>query len=430
MTIDTAAELPVRFAELKQAIAKSYPDFEQRITQAWKEIIEQLEEFSKVIQKEGSSYVPQVNFKDLGALSEEQIAKIRRVGTVVIKDIVDDEHAIAWRESLEKFVKDNPDVQGSPVGDKQFFELYWTKAQVQARSHPNVLAATVWLNQLYHVKNEKNQPGGVDLSVSLSYADRFRIRHPGIWNMHPPHVDGGSIERWEDPNFRMCFADILSGNWQKHDPYDLEGRLNAKSSLYGRPSQSSVFRTFQGWLAMSETGPNEGTLKVLPDVHLSTAYIILRPFFRPLVSPDSEGIYDPKNWEIDLTSSRFPGIFPRDGGYGGPQPTELLHPHLRLGATMTSIPKVYPGDAVFWHCDVVHSVEVEHTGNAESAVMYIPAVPMTSMNLGYVERQKRCFLSKERPPDFPQGEGESKWVGVATVDDILSDAGKVAMGFA
>jgi hypothetical protein len=61
---------------------------------------------------------------------------------------------------------------------------------------------------------------------------------------------GGSIERWEDEHFRTCFADILKGEWRKHDPYDLEGRINARSSMYNRPNQASVFRTYQGWLAM------------------------------------------------------------------------------------------------------------------------------------------------------------------------------------
>ena len=69
----------------------------------------------------------------------------------------------------------------------------WTKPQVQARSHPNVLAATAWLNNLYTAKSKDDASSleGVDLNVPLSYADRFRIRKPGVaWEMHPPHVDG------------------------------------------------------------------------------------------------------------------------------------------------------------------------------------------------------------------------------------------------
>ncbi len=66
----------------------------------------------------------------------------------------------------------------------------WTKSQVRARSHPNLLTATVWLNNLYHTKSgEKIE--GVDLSTPLTYADRFRIRLPGTkWHFLRPHVDG------------------------------------------------------------------------------------------------------------------------------------------------------------------------------------------------------------------------------------------------
>lgn len=97
---------------------------------------------------------------------------------------------------------------------------------------------------------------GVDLDVPLVYADLFCIRHPGVQlDVCPPHVDGGSIERWRDNNFRRYFADILSGNWRQHDPCELEGRLDAHAFLYGRPGQATVFRTFQGWLALSEIAP-------------------------------------------------------------------------------------------------------------------------------------------------------------------------------
>ena len=66
----------------------------------------------------------------------------------------------------------------------------WTRPQVLARAHPNVLAASKWLNNFYHLK-DGTTVNGVDLSTPLSYADRFRIRLPGSqWNIHPPHVDG------------------------------------------------------------------------------------------------------------------------------------------------------------------------------------------------------------------------------------------------
>ena len=46
--------LPPRFADLKQKIAESYPDFERRVTDAWAEIIQQLKVTSEIFKREGS----------------------------------------------------------------------------------------------------------------------------------------------------------------------------------------------------------------------------------------------------------------------------------------------------------------------------------------------------------------------------------------
>jgi len=63
-------------------------------------------------------------------------------------------------------------------------------------------------------------------------------------------------------------------------------------------------------------------------------------------------------------------------------------------------------------------------------VMYIPAVPLTPQNEKYVERQKETFLKGLSPPDFPRAGGESEFVGVGGVADILTPVGRRAMGFA
>ncbi|KIM63346.1 hypothetical protein SCLCIDRAFT_1214235, partial [Scleroderma citrinum Foug A] len=380
------------------------------------------------IAQQGPDCIPQVNFSDLEHLTSEQIDNIRRKGSVVVRGVVDIEEAVQWKLDLQEFLNNNPHVEGFPWNSKQFFHLYWTPSQVHARVHPNVLKVNSWLNNLYHFKSDKRAED-IDLSCPLVYADRFRIRRPGVkWNHFPPHIDSGSIERWEDVNFRRCFADILTGNWRQHDPYELTHRLDARSSLYGRPDQASAFRTFQGWLALSETAPTEGTLQVFPDVAISNAYIMLRPFFRPMVPLDDPAILDPRNWELDISTPDFPGITRYGTGFIGPQPTPELHPHLRLNETMTSVPKVYPGDMVFWHCDVVHSVEREHTGRNDSAVMYIPAMPKTPQNWAYILRQAEAFQKGTNPPDFGQATGGVTYVGLAVESDIKGHAGRMAMG--
>lgn len=102
-------------------------------------------------------------------------------------------------------------------------------------------------------------------------------------------------------------------------------------------------RPLIGWTSLSHTGPSEGTLRVFPRMLLSTAYLILRPFFRPKSDlRDVEGYLAADNWEVDLDSTDFPGSQPGKGQ----ELNEKTHPHLRLGSTMTSVPKIKPGDQV------------------------------------------------------------------------------------
>jgi hypothetical protein len=53
-----------------------------------------------------------------------------------------------------------------------------------------MLAAFVWLNNLYYTKAGEPMDG-VNLSTPLTYPDRFRIRRPDVqMKLLPPHMDG------------------------------------------------------------------------------------------------------------------------------------------------------------------------------------------------------------------------------------------------
>lgn len=124
------SRLPNRFVDLKREIAASHPDFQQQLTRAWIEVLRELEERAHHIVQGGSSvssfllwlssfwgvfhgqYIPQINFKDLATLKPEQINDIKRKGSVVIKDVVDDIEALSWKTSLKEFVTANPNVEG------------------------------------------------------------------------------------------------------------------------------------------------------------------------------------------------------------------------------------------------------------------------------------------------------------------------------
>ena len=82
------------------------------------------------------------------------------------------------------------------------WNAYWTKAQVEMRSHPAVIKAAECVSKLWHVSDPSTM---VDLDNRIVYPDRFRIRYPTTDPAQFPlaaHLDSGSIERWEDETYR------------------------------------------------------------------------------------------------------------------------------------------------------------------------------------------------------------------------------------
>ncbi|CUA77468.1 putative protein YbiU [Escherichia coli K-12] [Rhizoctonia solani] len=427
----TVAPFTPRFAELKRSLIA--PEDEDKLTDSWNKLLVALKDRTEEIKKTGSPIIPQIEFNELSSLEPSKIEEIRRTGCVVIRGVIDETAATGYKVKLEEYIRSNPDVRGSPADNKQIFELYWSESQLRARSHPNVLSAAARLNSLFHA--QETTP--VSLSTPLMYADRFRIRKAGVyWKFLGPHVDGGSIERWEDPVLRKCFQSILGEGHSDmyHRPNQASVRGLSFKHVLRSSIQCSVFRTWQGWLSMSSTGPGEGTIRFFPDLTLSTAYIMLRPFFRPL--DGNAANIDPSNWKLDVAGSpNFEGV-QRELDSAGAETFRSIslnnesHPHLSLDLSMTSAPKVKPGDMVFWHCDLIHSVESEHGGTEGSSVMYIPAVPATVANAEYVARQRDTFLSGVPPPDFAKypGTGERDYALKGLPEHIQSPEGQNAMG--
>jgi hypothetical protein len=103
--------------------------------------------------------------------------------------------------------------------------------------------------------------------------------------------------------------------------------------------------------------------------------------------------------------------------------------HSLLIEGLTSIPLMEPGDAVFWHTDVVHAVEDEHKGAGYSNVMYIGSTVGCAKNSAYLARQAPAFLTGKTPPDFAPDDFEVDFIGRATESD-LTPLGRRQMGLA
>ncbi|KAL4792988.1 hypothetical protein BDV19DRAFT_380464 [Aspergillus venezuelensis] len=402
--------LPARFQELKE---KLFRENETALKKSWERLLPSLEEEVQKIKEKGSDIIPSVEYSDIvsGNVSTKVLEEIRHRGTMVVRNVVPRKDARGWKERVEDYVAANKErVKAFPPDSPAVFELYWTPSQAEARSHANVLETQRFLQRLWHSSDPKTR---ISTRNPLSYADRLRIRQPGDGKFTlGPHIDGGSLERWEDPEYSKVYAKILEGKWEEYDPWDVKHRVSANMDLYNGAGACSMLRFFQGWLSMSKTAPGEGTLHVCPMLMHSSAYTILRPFF------DTESLQP----SLDAT---FPGSVPGACQEYNP----VTHPHLELETTMVSVPEVEPGDFVAWHCDSLHSVDKEHRGKGDSSVLYIPATPMCDMNVDYLLKQREAALAYSPPWDFPGagGPGEIGFKGALDWNSV-SPEGQRAMG--
>lgn len=240
---------------------------------------------------------------------------------------------------------------GFPPAKPAVYELYWTPSQILARGHPNVLKTQAFLMSQWHSANESAL---ISTANPITYADRLRIRQPGDAGFAlGPHIDAGSCERWEENGYGRgnVYKDIFNGVWEQYDPWESSCRLPVVADLYNGAGACSMFRMFQGWLSMSETGPGEGTLMVNPLLGKATAYLLLRPFFtskRSSAETSASAFLDSDNWTMEAEPTPvLQGAVPSNCQ----ELNDVLHPHLRLDITMVHVSTVRPGDYVAWHCD-------------------------------------------------------------------------------
>ncbi|KAK4246598.1 hypothetical protein C7999DRAFT_15298 [Corynascus novoguineensis] len=417
-----APPLPDRFRELKLRLVNGHED---AVITSWKRLLAVLKQENELIARTGPAIIPEVRFShlhdDLRALKPE----IKKRGVAVIRGVIPEEEARSYKFEIEEYVRQNPHTRGFPPSAPQVFELYWSPSQIRARGHPNLLTAQrVLLAGLWHTASDPLAE--VSLRTPLSYADRLRIRQPGDAQFAlGPHQDGGSVERWEEGGYGRggVYDAVFRGDWERgFDPFDAAPRIQAVTDLYGGLGACSMFRAFQGWLAMSESGPRRGTLLVNPLVRETGAYALLRPFFaarRGLneLGGDRGKYLDEENWEFTAGERMTSELQGAAIGCAQEFP-EGAHPHLELDRTMVHVPEVRPGDYVVWHCDTIHAVDQKHNGAGDSSVLYIPVCPTTKASAEYVARQRAAFLQGTPGPDFPGGEGESRHVGRPTEDYV------------
>ena len=361
----------------------------------------------------GGSVVPELSYSAIqnNAVSKKDIQAIKLRGCVIIRNVFARSQAEEWNNELGEYLDVNDYLELAKekaglddyFGDlkdakPQIYGVYWSKPQVMARQAKSMAITKRFLNRLWTT----NAPAGPEFDPDLdyAYADRTRRRAPGDTTLGlSPHIDAGSYERWVDPAFQKIYKKIFSGQLDQYDPWNAAYRTQTRE--FASPAVSSMFRTFQGWTALTEQGPGDGTLEILP-IAKSIAYILMRalkddvPENELCLAKPGRALGIDNEWHPDL----IPGIVP--------------------------IQTVEPGDTVWWHPDVVHSVGNEHLGSEYANVIYIGASPACGKNRAYALRQAVNFQQGLSAPDFAAENYEIDFAHRATLDD-LTELGKAQM---
>lgn len=358
-------------------------------------------------QAAGRSVVPEVQYRDIerNSVPARAIEAIRHRGCAIIRGVFPAAQATAWNEELGDYLDQNSyidrarekvgmDTYFGDLADArpQIFGVYWSRPQVMARQAESMANTKRFLNRLWDIRSPMGDE--FDPDSDFAYADRTRRRAPGDTTLGlSPHMDAGSYERWLDPAFRQIYAPIFKGHWQSFDPWKAAYRTQTRE--YSSPAVCSMFRTFQGWTALTPQGPGDGTLQLIP-VAKSIAYVLMRSLQDDV----------PEEQLILANPGRALGVNAESHG-------DIMH-------GLVSIPLVEPGDTVWWHPDVVHAVGNEHHGKEYANVIYIGASPVCAKNAAYAYRQAQAFLEGRSAPDFAPENYEVDFTGRATVDDLTA----------
>ena len=447
--------LPPRFTQLKRTLARD----PAALTASFHRLISALRAETDHIDALGAHLIPSLEYTSLGdpAQTARFGESLRRYGVGVVRRVIPASELDASVEDTLAYLDARRSNFYATKQDPTCFDCFWTPAQVRCRAHPAVLSAQRFLMGLWapspHIAPDR----------PVAYADRIRLHgldYSGTSTPREPRpapplapqsaddwitalqssagiiaqVDNGSLERWEHDGYGDTYASIFAGDWEAYDPWDSGCRASATTDLYNGYGACSIFRMYQGLLALSALEP--GTLRLLPSPKLATAYYLLRPFFSPRTpppesrsGPDWDAYLDPRNWELAPPDATIHGAVP---GHAQ-RITERWHPHLFLRNSLITLPTLQAGDYICWHPDLPY--HISSSGAEErSLLVYLPAAPLTQTNALYLARQRKAFKKGGPGPDFDGlGRKAEDTDAMPGVDDIMDAGGHeavAAMGLA
>ncbi len=366
----------------------------------------------KATRDRGEGVWPVLEYADIaaGTVSADQLAALRRRGCTVVRGHFDRDEAEAWDAEIVSYVDGNGffDAYTGPADDffgsldmsrPEIYPVYWSRAQMQARQHPRMAAVQSFLNDRW--THESDGVQWFDPDRDTLYPDRIRRRPPGAdSNGLGTHLDPGCLDLWMTQGYQQSFRHLFAGDFAAYDPWDASYRTRA--AQYPGSTMCSAFRTFQGWTALSEMRNDQGVLHTVP-IPKAMGYLMLRPLLDDVA-------------EDDLCGVGLNQVFPVNERF-----------HSVLTDAISPIPDVVPGDSVWWHCDLIHSVAPITDQQGWGNVMYIPAAPWCAKNEVYSASVLAAFRAGNSPSDFPAENYEAGWPD-RFAESELNDIGRAGLG--
>ncbi|KAG9728245.1 DUF1479-domain-containing protein, partial [Aureobasidium melanogenum] len=136
------APLEPRFATLKSEKVVGKEDLLQL---SFHRLLDALKEEIAVVKALKSKVIPEIDFRDIKDASTKFSAEYKSRGAAIIRNVIPPVEAMEMKEELQKYIAANPQTKAFPRDNPQVYELYWSPAQIRARSHPYLLAAQRFL---------------------------------------------------------------------------------------------------------------------------------------------------------------------------------------------------------------------------------------------------------------------------------------------
>ena len=408
-------DVPAAIIEIKDAIRKRIADAGRTVP----EVVSEIEDFLRAeiadiqaTRDRGAEVWPVIDFRDIeaGTVSAEALAQLKRRGCAVVRGHFDRAQAEQWDSDIVDYVESNRffDSYAGPADDffgdleaskPEIYPIYWSSAQMEARQHPRMAAVQAFLNSQWTSETDGHR--WFDPDRDTLYPDRIRRRPPGADSGGlGTHMDPGTLDLWMAEGYQQSFRHLFDGNFAAYDPWDASYRTDANQ--FPGSTMCSAFRTFQGWTALSEMRNDQGVLHTVP-IPKAMAYMMLRPLLDDIPEDSMCGV---------KPNRTFPA-------------TEKWH--ALLMDAVSPIPSVQPGDSVWWHCDMIHSVAPVQSQDGWGNVMYIPAAPWCAKNEAYSGLVREAFLAGRSPYDFPEEDYEVSWPN-RFAPSALNEIGRRGLG--